>query len=77
VSRGFAPVLKANGGGALVNMLSALSWFSNRNMAGGREAMQQQKLRRAFLADLAVEDGAAVDFGGPIGNRGHKASPFA
>jgi NAD(P)-dependent dehydrogenase (short-subunit alcohol dehydrogenase family) len=31
VSRGFAPVLKANGGGALVNMLSALSWFSNRN----------------------------------------------
>ena len=31
VSRGFAPVLKANGGGALVNMLSALSWFSNCN----------------------------------------------
>jgi NAD(P)-dependent dehydrogenase (short-subunit alcohol dehydrogenase family) len=31
VSRSFAPVLKANGGGALVNMLSALSWFSNRN----------------------------------------------
>jgi NAD(P)-dependent dehydrogenase (short-subunit alcohol dehydrogenase family) len=31
VSRGFAPVLKANGGGALINMLSALSWFSNRN----------------------------------------------
>lgn len=27
VSRGFAPVLKANGGGALVNMLSALSWL--------------------------------------------------
>jgi NAD(P)-dependent dehydrogenase (short-subunit alcohol dehydrogenase family) len=31
VSRSFAPALKANGGGALVNMLSALSWFSNRN----------------------------------------------
>ena len=31
VSRAFAPVLKANGGGALVNMLSALSWFSNLN----------------------------------------------
>jgi NAD(P)-dependent dehydrogenase (short-subunit alcohol dehydrogenase family) len=28
VSRGFAPVLKANGGGALVTMLSALSWVS-------------------------------------------------
>lgn len=28
VSRAFAPVLAANGGGALVNMLSALSWLS-------------------------------------------------
>lgn len=28
VSRAFAPVLKRNGGGALVNMLSALSWIS-------------------------------------------------
>jgi NAD(P)-dependent dehydrogenase (short-subunit alcohol dehydrogenase family) len=27
-SRAFAPVLRANGGGALVNMLSALSWTS-------------------------------------------------
>jgi NAD(P)-dependent dehydrogenase (short-subunit alcohol dehydrogenase family) len=26
--RAFAPVLGANGGGAIVNMLSALSWFS-------------------------------------------------
>ncbi|MEO3809645.1 SDR family oxidoreductase [Sphaerisporangium sp. B11E5] len=26
--RAFAPVLKANGGGAIVNILSALSWFS-------------------------------------------------
>jgi NAD(P)-dependent dehydrogenase (short-subunit alcohol dehydrogenase family) len=31
VSRSFAPVLKANGGGALVNMLSALSWVSPPN----------------------------------------------
>ncbi|WP_243048239.1 SDR family oxidoreductase [Dyella sp. RRB7] len=31
VSRAFAPVLKANGGGALVNMLSALSWTSLDN----------------------------------------------
>ncbi|MHA6205929.1 SDR family oxidoreductase [Dyella soli] len=28
MSQAFAPVLKANGGGALVNMLSALSWLS-------------------------------------------------
>jgi NAD(P)-dependent dehydrogenase (short-subunit alcohol dehydrogenase family) len=28
VSRSFAPVLAANGGGALVNMLSVLSWLS-------------------------------------------------
>ena len=31
VSRHFAPVLKANSGGALVNMLSALSWISPPN----------------------------------------------
>ncbi|WP_254063297.1 SDR family oxidoreductase [Rhodanobacter sp. L36] len=28
MSRAFAPVLRANGGGALINMLSALSWLS-------------------------------------------------
>ena len=28
VARAFAPVLKANGGGAMVNVLSALSWLS-------------------------------------------------
>lgn len=31
VSQAFAPVLKKNGGGALVNMLSALSWISLPN----------------------------------------------
>ena len=31
VSHAFAPVLEANGGGALVNMLSALSWISLPN----------------------------------------------
>lgn len=29
VIRAFAPVLAANGGGAIVNVLSAMSWFSN------------------------------------------------
>ncbi|WP_033345275.1 SDR family oxidoreductase [Catenuloplanes japonicus] len=28
MSRAFAPVLKANGGGAIANVLSAMSWFS-------------------------------------------------
>ena len=31
LSRAFAPILKANGGGAIVNMLSALSWISMPN----------------------------------------------
>lgn len=31
MSKAFAPVLRANGGGALVNMLSALSWVSLPN----------------------------------------------
>lgn len=29
VSRAFAPILAANGGGALVNMLSVASWRTN------------------------------------------------
>lgn len=33
VSRAFAPVLRANGGGALVNMLSVLSWLSRLHSA--------------------------------------------
>lgn len=34
ISKAFAPVLRANGGGALVNMLSALSWVSMPNSGG-------------------------------------------
>jgi NAD(P)-dependent dehydrogenase (short-subunit alcohol dehydrogenase family) len=34
VAEAFAPVLKANGGGAIVNALSAVSWFSFPGMAG-------------------------------------------
>lgn len=33
MSRGFAPVLAANGGGAIVNVLSALSWISFPSVA--------------------------------------------
>lgn len=34
VAEAFAPVLKANGGGAIVNALSTVSWFSFPGMAG-------------------------------------------
>jgi len=34
MSQAFAPVLRANGGGALVNMLSALSWVSIASVGG-------------------------------------------
>ena len=34
VTEAFAPVLKANGGGAIVNALSTVSWFSFPGMAG-------------------------------------------
>jgi NAD(P)-dependent dehydrogenase (short-subunit alcohol dehydrogenase family) len=34
MSRAFAPVLAANGGGALVNMLSAASWRANNRFPG-------------------------------------------
>jgi len=33
LSHAFAPTLKANGGGAIVNVLSVLSWLSNPNTA--------------------------------------------
>jgi short-subunit dehydrogenase len=33
MSRAFAPILKSNGGGALVNILSVLSWISAPGMA--------------------------------------------
>jgi NAD(P)-dependent dehydrogenase (short-subunit alcohol dehydrogenase family) len=34
MSRAFAPILAANGGGVLVNMLSAASWRTNAKTAG-------------------------------------------
>jgi NAD(P)-dependent dehydrogenase (short-subunit alcohol dehydrogenase family) len=33
MSRAFAPILGGNGGGAIVNVLSVLSWFSSPNVA--------------------------------------------
>jgi NAD(P)-dependent dehydrogenase (short-subunit alcohol dehydrogenase family) len=34
MSKGFAPVLKANGGGALLNVLSIVSWINGGQLAG-------------------------------------------
>jgi NAD(P)-dependent dehydrogenase (short-subunit alcohol dehydrogenase family) len=34
VTRAFAPVITANGGGAILNVLSVLSWVHNRNYGG-------------------------------------------
>lgn len=34
LAEAFAPILRRNGGGAIVNALSAVSWFSFPNMAG-------------------------------------------
>ena len=46
------------------------------HVAGGREAMQQEQLRGALSARLAVEHVAAVDLGGAIMDGGHDASSF-
>jgi NAD(P)-dependent dehydrogenase (short-subunit alcohol dehydrogenase family) len=34
VSRAFAPILKANGGGALLNVLSIVAWINGGTLAG-------------------------------------------
>ena len=47
-----------------------------KHMAGGGEAVQQQQLRGARSARLAVEDVSAVDLGGPIVGGSHGAFSF-
>jgi NAD(P)-dependent dehydrogenase (short-subunit alcohol dehydrogenase family) len=54
VSRAFAPVLAANGGGALINMLSGLSWFTLPTTGGYSSAkaalwMATNSLRQNLL----------------------------
>ena len=39
VTRAFAPVLAANGGGAIVNMHSALSWYAIGSYSAGKAAL--------------------------------------
>ena len=38
MSQAFAPVLKANGGGALLNVLSIVSWINGGMLAATRRA---------------------------------------
>jgi NAD(P)-dependent dehydrogenase (short-subunit alcohol dehydrogenase family) len=53
VSRAFAPVLAANGGGALVNMLSVASWVANRRFPSYAASKSAQwSLTNAFRMEL-------------------------
>lgn len=80
VIRAFAPVLAANGGGAIVNVLSALSWFATSG-AGGYAAAKaaawnmtnavrldlapQGTLVQAVLFGVAKTDLMSSDYTGP------------
>ena len=46
------------------------------HVAGGREAVQQEQLRRALIARLAIEHFAAVDLGGAVVDGGHRRFSF-
>ena len=60
VSRAFAPVLAANGGGALVNMLSVASWVANRRFPSYAASKSAQwSLTNAFRLALR-EQGTLV-----------------
>lgn len=60
VSRAFAPVLAANGGGALVNMLSAASWVTDRGLPSYAASKSAQwSLTNAFRLALR-EQGTLV-----------------
>ncbi|MFD7227727.1 SDR family oxidoreductase [Streptomyces sp. NPDC059881] len=60
VSRAFAPVLAAHGGGALVNMLSVASWVANRRLPSYAASKSAQwSLTNAFRLALR-EQGTLV-----------------
>jgi NAD(P)-dependent dehydrogenase (short-subunit alcohol dehydrogenase family) len=83
VSRAFAPVLAGNGGGALVNMLSALSWI-NAPVLGGYSASKaaawgvtnalRNELRAAGTLVVGVHAGF-IDTDMARGFPGPKSSP--
>jgi NAD(P)-dependent dehydrogenase (short-subunit alcohol dehydrogenase family) len=60
VVRAFAPVLAANGGGSIVNVLSALSWFVSPGNGGYAAAKSAEwSLTNAIRLELAAQ-GAVV-----------------
>ena len=60
VSRSFAPVLAANGGGALVNVLSVLSWFTAPAIAGYSAAKSAMWAATNALRLALAEQGTQV-----------------
>jgi NAD(P)-dependent dehydrogenase (short-subunit alcohol dehydrogenase family) len=60
VSRAFAPVLAANGGGALVNVLSALSWVTFPTSGGYSSAKAAMWAATNSLRQTLLEQGTLV-----------------
>ena len=60
VSRAFAPVLGANGGGALINMLSGLSWFTLPTSGGYSSAKAALWMATNSLRQNLMEQGTLV-----------------
>ena len=58
----FAPVLASNGGGAVVNMLSVLSWLTLTNVSGGYSASKAAAwaLSNALRQELAAQKTALL-----------------
>src|SRR4051812_44812193 len=60
VSRAFAPVLGANGGGALINMLSGLSWFTLPDSGGYSSAKAALWMATNSLRQNLLDQGTLV-----------------
>lgn len=55
VARAFAPVLAANGGGAMINVLSVLSWLSGAGAYGASKAAQWS-LTNSLREEMAYQN---------------------
>ena len=62
LSRAFAPILKRNGGGAIVNVLSVLSWLSTPVLAT-YPADREPPPACATASDTAFLPASPLDFG--------------
>src|SRR3954453_10681511 len=60
VTHAFAPVLGANGGGALINMLSGLSWFTLPDSGGYSSAKAALWMATTSLRQNLLEQGTLV-----------------